>query len=481
MGEQTDPGLLNAGDAAPRGRQQADIAGSWREMVSGGNGRKYYYNTVTKATMWEMPSDYAAYLEQQREPVVEGRSVLEQRFLRMLSECGVTASMRWEEALRLIIGHPHYKGIPSLAERKALHGRFCDGQRALERDKLSRERDRHVASFCAMLDRLLPPEAYKVLRTEEALELVKEEPEFRLLPGTKERAEAFRAHARHQGDERVARGAKQFAAYLQKTGVSLRSRSTFGALLAGDRLGEASREYPDVGVLRLSDLLLVFEDHMRADERAEEDRRRRPPRRHLPGAFTGLLHRLVAANKITALSTWPHVLTLVAGDPAFEEVVLVSPQVALEAFWGVIGPLQEEYVRVASPLLAALLERYPEDECGRHILHPLLLQHLHSRDIANQPLPGSPSTEEGPQTEALIERLRREHRDLLDRLKTGIRKFKSPRITRESRFEDVHPALRETCPAYGADLETAVADPGAALLVQRYYFEKYIRHLATKT
>lgn len=35
----------------------ANVAGSWRELVSQ-DGRKYYINTVTKATVWEMPAEY---------------------------------------------------------------------------------------------------------------------------------------------------------------------------------------------------------------------------------------------------------------------------------------------------------------------------------------------------------------------------------------------------------------------------------------
>lgn len=39
----------------------ANVAGSWRELVSQ-DGRKYYINTITKATVWEMPSEYRGIL-----------------------------------------------------------------------------------------------------------------------------------------------------------------------------------------------------------------------------------------------------------------------------------------------------------------------------------------------------------------------------------------------------------------------------------
>ena len=34
-----------------------NVAGSWRELTTQ-DGRKYYSNSVTNATMWEMPAEY---------------------------------------------------------------------------------------------------------------------------------------------------------------------------------------------------------------------------------------------------------------------------------------------------------------------------------------------------------------------------------------------------------------------------------------
>lgn len=35
----------------------ANVAGSWRELINQ-EGKKYYINTVTKSTVWNMPSEY---------------------------------------------------------------------------------------------------------------------------------------------------------------------------------------------------------------------------------------------------------------------------------------------------------------------------------------------------------------------------------------------------------------------------------------
>lgn len=63
----------------------ADVVASWRE-VTNASGKKYYYNAVTKVSMWEMPPEYAEYLERIKDPATMDKPVLEQRFLTMLKE-----------------------------------------------------------------------------------------------------------------------------------------------------------------------------------------------------------------------------------------------------------------------------------------------------------------------------------------------------------------------------------------------------------
>ena len=63
----------------------SDIVSSWREILHA-NGRKYYYNAVTKVTMWEMPPDYAEYLERMRDPTTLDKQTAELKFMAMLKE-----------------------------------------------------------------------------------------------------------------------------------------------------------------------------------------------------------------------------------------------------------------------------------------------------------------------------------------------------------------------------------------------------------
>lgn len=41
----------------PSTANHANVVASWRELTAQ-NGRKYYYNSVTKVSVWEMPQEY---------------------------------------------------------------------------------------------------------------------------------------------------------------------------------------------------------------------------------------------------------------------------------------------------------------------------------------------------------------------------------------------------------------------------------------
>lgn len=159
---------------------------SWRELVSS-TGRKYYYNTVTKMTTYEMPSDYLMYLEMRGRAASTGTLSKEQQeeiFFNVLRERQVRSDMAWEHALRAIIDHPEYKIIPTLLERKAAFVRFQVVQGEAEREEKKLQGQANRERFKAMLGRVKDlPE-----RWSEAQEMLKDEPEYKAIESVRERS-----------------------------------------------------------------------------------------------------------------------------------------------------------------------------------------------------------------------------------------------------------------------------------------------------
>lgn len=91
--------------------------GAWQERVDQ-QGKTYFYNTVTKASVWEMPVELREWKESMVQPGFN-REQAETDFVKMLEERGVGVAWQWEDVLKEIINHPMYKSLPTLADRKA--------------------------------------------------------------------------------------------------------------------------------------------------------------------------------------------------------------------------------------------------------------------------------------------------------------------------------------------------------------------------
>lgn len=74
------------GRSGSKSSANSDVVASWRELTAA-NGRKYYYNAVTKVSLWEMPPEYADYLERVKDPTLLDKAAVNAKFLAMLKEC----------------------------------------------------------------------------------------------------------------------------------------------------------------------------------------------------------------------------------------------------------------------------------------------------------------------------------------------------------------------------------------------------------
>ncbi|KAJ3195172.1 PRP40 pre-mRNA processing factor 40, partial [Dinochytrium kinnereticum] len=99
----------------------------WKEYTSPGDGKKYYSNSVTKETVWEMPKELKEVLERfaakldgpagssakmslppapkpdDSLPKFDTEDDAKGAFMQLLSEAGVTVDWTWEQTMRAII------------------------------------------------------------------------------------------------------------------------------------------------------------------------------------------------------------------------------------------------------------------------------------------------------------------------------------------------------------------------------------------
>jgi pre-mRNA-processing factor 40 len=480
----------------------ANVAASWRELVTQA-GKKYYYNEVTKVSVWEMPADYKGnmgvmiafhislvdYIEKQKAVTAGERKVQsEEAFHAVLAERGVKSTWTWEEALRVVIDHPNYKCLGTLAERKAAFANFVERQKHVEREERHRAGLEARDRFKAMLAK--DPRITVGTRWSEAMEWLRDHPAFAGVPSPRDRVDIFeefigdlKRRKRSAADGRVRSPAlEKFAALLRSLPVITVDTRWKEAIQIFSGT-ETFRGDPQMQQLDPIDMLLEFEGLIKGMEQAQQARRQEEMalqrRRHrlARAEMRALIKLLVDGGKFTALTTWPEFLQLVSNSPCFEQMLSTHPgdPTPLDYYWDTLDELQRAYLADRRLILEAVGEEPPRDirrftEAVRrdpkcHELHDPHHIEIAFRELSLHPAPAKAVPEE-PLTEPAIP----VDRKLIERYKHLIKHWPGPPIQITSTYREVRPLLEAH--AEFVDLKDEYT--------RKTYFDKYIAHLRKK-
>lgn len=474
----------------------ANIAGSWRELTAQ-NGRKYYINVVTKATVWEMPAEYREFLDRQQNKgaATIDRVNAEETFMRILREAGVRSDWEWEQALRLIIDHPSYKCIPSLQERKEVFAKYKQSERVRERDERSRLAQAAREAFQRMLDE--DPRIQVGVRWTDAMEFLEDRPEYAAIGSSRERAEIFDAYISHLrrtlGNERkLAPSAGKFAEILQRIPeITLETTWKEGIKLFS--VHPEFIESPELQRLDPMDMLIAYEKYIKSleDKEVEELREARlevrRKERLARKEMRRIIEELVESRKFTALTTWIEFRAMTGHLACFEGMITSHPSdpTPLDFYWDALDSLQRSYIPDRRIILDSLKEscgadstKYPkdlrkfQDRIRSHPrfpeVHDLMNIELVFRELAIRP---SPPLQKSANKLAEDDNSHGVDRKLIERYKHLIKHWKGPQpILIDSTYDQFRPLLQQHQEFQDISDEA----------VRRLYFDKFIHHLRRK-
>ena len=482
------PAAPTASAAKPKAPLNSDIVSSWREMTHA-SGRKYYHNTVTKMTMWEIPPEYAEYLERTRDPVSLDRQTAEARFMAMLRELGIGSRHSWEETLRDIIIHQNYMLVPTLAERKALFAKPVDAQRDVEKEERHQRAAHDREAFKTMLR---VKGVTTTTRYGDVADRISSEPEFKAITNARERADLFEGlidELRREESEanraRKRRAAEKLEDVLCKMS-EIRVDTPWR--IAQDLIHQqpSLRTDPDLSGMEPMDILIGYETYIKKLERAEQQREveqrdgQHRQERLNRKAFVALLDEMQRKGSLRATTSWVEFYQMAKEKPELVRMLVQGGSTPLDLFWDRIHELQEAYVKEARMVFAMLAERLAggwaekvretdvreaADKLGlaKETLDTIR-QHLFPSTRAS-----SSPADNLPAIIVKVDALRVSDRKLVDRLKHAIKHF-CPPIALQSTWEEYRPLL-------AANAEVAeVPDED----IRWYYFNKYLRHLRKK-
>jgi pre-mRNA-processing factor 40 len=376
---------------------QRALAGQpWKEYTAEG-GRKYWYNTETKESSWEMPDAFrnalgingapsnpasqspftagpshsnAAYDQTREQRIPESRQLsfasdpkvqafvpasndpeyasfeeAEAAFTKLLRRSGVQPDWTWEQAIRATARDPQFRAIKDPKDRKAAFEKFCHDVITQDKERAKERLTKLRADFETMLKR--HPEITHYTRWKTARPMIEGETIFRSTSNETERRQLFeeyviglkRAHAEEQTSMRKS-AMDGLVDLLPKLNLEPYTRwSDAQGIISSTQPFQNDAKYK---TLSQFDILTVFQTHMKALERAfndskqEEKNRKFRKERKARDAFKSLLSELKKAGHINAGSKWSRVLPLFEKDERYTNMIGQGGPTPQELFWDLV-------------------------------------------------------------------------------------------------------------------------------------------------
>ena len=373
---------------------RALAAQPWKEHTAP-DGRKYYAHSQTRQTVWEMPAEYRdaisaapaqlpptpatpstpafapsasnalstyqprdySNFEPRRENIVLPAVVkevipdyasfeeAEGAFMKLLKRSSVQPDWTWEHAMRVTIKDPQYRALKDPKDRKAAFEKFAVEVREQEKEKAKERLTKLRTDFASMLR--THPEIKHYSRWTTIRPIIQGETVFRSTDSEEERKQFFSEYIielkkQNVEEEAVSRKSaiNDLASIMRALDLDPYTRWSQAQEMIDSN--ERVRSDPRFKLLSKSDVLNVFETHIKSLERSFNDARqqqkasRNRRERQNRDAFVSLLREKRSAGLIKAGTKWSVLLPQIEEDPRYVNMLGQSGSSPLDIFWDML-------------------------------------------------------------------------------------------------------------------------------------------------
>jgi len=284
-------------------------------------------------------------------------------FVKLLKRTNVQSDWSWEQAMRAIIQDREFRAIKDPKDRILAFEQYIADARAQDKEKEKERVEKLRHDFTTMLKS--HPEIKYFSRWKTIKPIIEGETIFRSTSNDTERRQLFkeyRAELRKSHAEHVAK-TRQLAIdelddVLQSLGLEPYTRwEEFKDILkSNDRFNKDDK----FRTLTQSDILTAFETHIKALERAFNDKhqfeksqtsRRERKRRE---DYQQLLEDLRSAKKIKFSTMWKDIQPLIEDDPRYDAMLGQAGSTPLDFFWDMIEEEDRAVRKKRDPVLDVL-------------------------------------------------------------------------------------------------------------------------------
>jgi len=333
---------------------------SWKEYKTA-DGRDYYYNPVTKQSVWEMPPELKQLRSAQKEEESEEEREQEEEkeeepeyashedrinaFKELLEEKGVRGMMKWEEALRLIQEDRRFNALPRAGERKQVFAEYLaqtkKREKEEERAKKMRAKDEFVEALADWKELTLQT------RYKDAAEHLYDREFFKLIEED-ERDELFQdfmdEHEKKTKEERR----KQRKDYVEKIKQIYEDDKDISVLSRFRDVQGHLRENECWRWLSKLEALTSWEEWVADTEKKELEERRKTKyrkERQIRDAFRDLLQTYQYDGKIRMDTQWGELVRArdLTDDRRYQDMIGLSGSTPHDLFDDFIEDMNEKY------------------------------------------------------------------------------------------------------------------------------------------
>lgn len=328
---------------------------NWKEYKTA-NGRDYFYNPVTKQSVWEMPEelkrlrgmtkDDESEEEQEEEEDKPEWSTHEERraaFQELLKDKGVKCTAKWEEALKLIQEDRRFNALEKAGERKQCFAEYVARRKKEEKEEEREKRKRAKDDF---MDALNGWKDLKVSsRYRDAAEQFMDEEWFKLIDED-DRDDIFQdfldEYEKKAKDERR----KARKEYVEKIKGLYAEREEITVLSRWRDVQDLLRDNETFRWLSKLEALTSWEEWVEEEEKKKMEtltKGKFRQERQARDEFRDLLRKHHAKGKLKMDSTWRECIKLVSEAAQYTSLIGTSGSTPHDLFDDFLEELNEKY------------------------------------------------------------------------------------------------------------------------------------------
>lgn len=326
--------------------EQEEVTTPWREYKTK-EGEKYYYNIATKISTWDMPEEYRIYMEQKDSKIKELLNYqvsgdIKDQFRSFLINKGLNASWSWEQVLSEIKDDEKWKQI-KVADKKAIFQKLQHDFKKIEnREKIKKEK-KVFDEFTDMLSEWNELDKFTLWR--EVVEKFDSDSRFRAIVAESQRKKLFEQYVHQKEkakeDERYETRRRNIEEYreLLKNYKNINSRTKWKDFKEDMANVECFQRLDKI------DRIDIFRIYMRELMREEDDlfkKKRQEFRRFSRKArenYRALLADYYLSGKINRKSKWLDISEQMKKEKEYADLVNSNGSTPAELFYDFVDDL----------------------------------------------------------------------------------------------------------------------------------------------